>query len=93
VNCLDLLSWKLVFVPDWDRYFKKFDKSEQKRILKKLDQMKQPLIARGLHSSPYQVEETGQYRIALKIDEENRLKKIHFIGNHKQYEKWYKSVK
>ncbi|MEK6957514.1 MAG: hypothetical protein AABW99_00845 [archaeon] len=87
---MDLSPWKLQYIPGWDLHFKKFDKSVQVQILKKLEQLKQPLQARGLHSSRFQVEETGQYRIALKIDEENRVKKIQFIGDHKQYEKWYK---
>lgn len=88
---MELSRWKIEFAPGWDRQFKKFDNSIQNQILKKIEQMKQPLRARGLHSSKYQVEETGQYRIALKIDELNRVKKIHFVGTHKQYEKWYKS--
>ncbi|MCR4335388.1 MAG: hypothetical protein NUV57_02515 [archaeon] len=88
---MELKPWKLEFIPDWDAHFKKFDKSVKEQILKKLNQMKQPLQARGLHSSKYQVEETGQYRIAIKTDSENRIKKIQFIGTHKQYEKWYKN--
>ena len=88
---MELLPWKIEFVPDWDVHFKKFDKSIQQQILKKFDQMEQPLQSRGLHSSQYQVEEVGQYRIALKIDGKNRVKKIEFVGNHKQYEKWYRN--
>lgn len=80
----------LDFRKGWDRRFKKFDKATQQKILKKLDQMKQPLSSRGLHSSRYQVEEVGQYRIAFIQDEKTRTKNIHFIGDHKQYEKWYK---
>ena len=53
--------------------------------------MKQPLQSRGLHSLRYQVEEVGQHRIAFEVDERARTKSIYFIGNHKQYEKWYKN--
>jgi len=87
---LDLKQWELVFKPGWDNNFKKFDKSIQTIILNKLEKMKEPSIGRGLHSSRYQIEEAGQYRIAFILDEKNRTKAIHFIGNHKQYEKWYK---
>ncbi|HLC36402.1 MAG TPA: hypothetical protein VJK05_02235 [archaeon] len=52
--------------------------------------MKQPLQGRGMHSSKYQVEETGQYRIAFIEYKEEGIKDIHFVGNRKQYEKWYK---
>ena len=76
-------------MPGWDKYFKKFDKETQARVLKKFDQMEQPLKARGLHSSRYQVEEIGQNRIGFIQDQPTRTKRIHFVGNHKQYQKWY----
>lgn len=84
------MPWKVKFEPGWDNYFKKFDKSVQQQILKKFEKMKNPLIARGLHSSRCQVEEVGQYRIAFIQEEETMTKYVHFVGNHKQYEKWYK---
>jgi len=84
-----LEQWELVFNPGWDNHFTKFDKETQKRILKKLEQMKQPLTARGLQSSRYQVEEVGQNRIAFIQKEAEKTKTIYFVGNHKQYEKWY----
>jgi mRNA-degrading endonuclease RelE of RelBE toxin-antitoxin system len=86
---LKLSKWKLSFKPGWDIYFKKFDNSIQKKILKKFNQMKESLQARGLHNTKILVEEIGQYRIAFIKNEENKTKLIHFIGNHKQYEKWY----
>jgi len=89
---LELKPWKLVYRKDWDKNFKKFDKETQKRILKKIKQMKQPLMARGLKTSKALIEEVGQYRIAFYQNEEKHLKEIHFVGNHKQYEKWYKEV-
>ncbi len=87
---LKLLPWKLEFIPGWDGHFEKFGRTAKDQILKKFEHMKQPLQARGLHSSIFQVEEVGQYRISFKIDGQNRIKKIQFVGNHKQYEKWYK---
>jgi hypothetical protein len=45
---------------------------------------------RRLHQSKFCVEEVGQYRICFVVEEETKTKSIHFIGNHKQYEKWYK---
>jgi len=90
VNYLELNPWRLVFKSGWDKHFKKFDNETKKRILNKFEQMKQPLQGRGMHSSKYQVEETGQYRIAFIEYKEEGIKDIHFVGNHKQYEKWYK---
>lgn len=87
---MDLRPWKVRLKPGWDIHFKKFDMGIREQIMKKLDQMEQPLLARGLHSSRYQVEESGQYRIAFRQDEETRTKEVHFVGSHKQYEKWYR---
>jgi len=87
---LELKPWKLAFKKGWDKHFKKFDPETRQRILKKMEQMKQPLQARGLKASRAVVEEIGQYRIAFYQNEELRKKEIHFVGNHKQYEKWYK---
>ena len=59
--------------------------------MKKLDQMEQPLVGRGLHGSRFLVEEVGQYRIAYEQDEPARMKSVHFVGTHKQYEEWYRN--
>ena len=89
--CLKLEPWKLKFREGWNKHFKKFDKTIQDKILKKIKQMKETLNARTMRSSRYRIEEVGQYRIAFIQDEKTRTRKIHFIGNHKQYEKWYKT--
>ncbi len=88
---MDLTNWTITYKPGWDEHFQKFDRSIQMEILKKLDHMKQPLVARGLHNSHYQVEGVGQYRIAFYQNNKTKTKEIHFVGNHKQYEDWYRS--
>lgn len=88
---MELKAWKIEYLPGWDEFFKKFDKPIREQILKKFDQMEQPLSARSLHSSNrVQIEEVGQCRIAFIQDEKIRTKIIYFVGNHKQYENWYK---
>ncbi len=79
----------LEFKPGWDAHFEHFDKSVQQRILAKFEHMKQPLASRGLHASRCHVEEVGGYRIAFIQDDVQRVKYIHFVGDHKQYERWY----
>ena len=90
MSAVELRPWKLAFKKGWDKHFKKFDRTTQQRILKKFEHMKQPLQARGLKASRAVVGEAGQHRIAFYQNEETREKEIHFVGNHKQYEKWYK---
>jgi hypothetical protein len=91
VNVVQLRPWKLAFKKGWDKHFKKFDRSVQQRILKKFGHMKQPLQPSGLKASRSVVEEVGQHRIAFFQNEAKCQKEIHFVGNHKQYEKWYRS--
>jgi mRNA-degrading endonuclease RelE of RelBE toxin-antitoxin system len=88
---MDLRPWKVTLLEGWDAQYKKFDTETKRRISKKVDQMENPLRGRGLCSSKLCVEEVGQYRIAFCVNEETRTKEIHFVGNHKQYEKWYKA--
>ncbi len=85
---MKLEKFEVKFKEGWDENFSKFDKSIRNKIKKKFIQMKQPLLARGLKQSKFLVEEVGQYRIAFY--QEGNVKEIHFVGSHKQYEKWYK---
>ncbi|MFH1752348.1 MAG: hypothetical protein ABH821_05425 [archaeon] len=81
--------FRLTFDKDWDKYFLKLDKQAQKRIWKKIQQLKTLQKIRHLgHGLPYFVVETGQYRICFK--EKRQTRTIMFAGTHKQYEKWYK---
>lgn len=89
MSLLKLLPWKLEFKPGWDEHFKHFDRSVQLKLLKKFEHMKSPLVGRGLHASRYKVEEVGSYRIAYIEDGRISVKRIHFVGDHKQYERWY----
>jgi len=83
-------EWMIEYNEGWDKYFNKFEESIQIQIFKKINQIKSINVHRRLHKSRYSVEEVGQYRICFIINEETKTKSIHFIGNHKQYEKWYK---
>ncbi|MBI4214766.1 hypothetical protein HY546_02115 [archaeon] len=89
---MELSPWKLNLISGWDKNFVKFDWQVQQQILKKLNQMKQPLASRGLHSSQLHVEEVGQYRIVFRPDDGTKIKNVYFVGDHKQYEKWLREV-
>ncbi len=86
---MDLRPWRIEYRDGWDTHLYGFSHDIQDRILKKIEQMKQPLQGRGLQHSRFLVEEVGDYRVAYSLDETNRTKEIHFVGSHKQYEKWY----
>ena len=83
--------YKLDFKPGWDIYFSGMDKGTQRQIWKKIQKQKEETKTRHMRFGlEFYVLEIGQYRLALKINEEKKLKTVWFAGNHKQYERWYK---
>lgn len=83
--------YKVNFVEGWDKNFKKFDKNTQQIIIKKIEKQIEETKTRHLKLGvEFYVVELGQYRIAIKIEEERKIKEVWFVGNHKQYKKWYK---
>ncbi len=86
------MEYNLIYKPGWDKHFSKMDKSIQIIIWKKIQQQKNETKTRHLkHGVEFYVVEAGQYRIAIKVNENDKTKQIHFVGDHKQYEKWLKS--
>jgi len=80
--------------PNWGENFKKFDHATQQKIMKKIEKQQEETKTRHLkHGLEFYVIEIGQWRAALKINEKEKTKTVCFIGNHKQYERWYKSKK
>lgn len=71
----------------------KLDKPNQVRILKKIAQLeREDIQSRHLkHGLPFFVEEAGGYRIIFEVRETEKMKTILFIGDHKEYEKWYQN--
>ena len=81
--------FELGFADGWDTHYRKMDSTEQKKIWKKILQLKTLSKARHMQQGlPCFVVEAGQYRICFK--EEASQRAIHFAGNHRQYQKWYK---
>jgi mRNA-degrading endonuclease RelE of RelBE toxin-antitoxin system len=87
------MQYALDFADGWDAHFNKFDKSVQAKITKKILQLKQPHPSRHMkHGAPFFVEEVGGYRIVFIVIEKEMMKRIEFVGTHKQYEKWYSEL-
>ena len=83
-----------LFEPGWKWRFEKLDNSVKLRIAKKVKQIINGLPGRHLERGlPYIVEEVDQYRICYRSDEEGKTRRFYFVGDHKKYEKWYKSLR
>ncbi|MEW5955732.1 MAG: hypothetical protein AB1626_04330 [Candidatus Micrarchaeota archaeon] len=85
------MAFAVLFEENAEKQFYNLDKSIQERIVKKLKQLERDgLPSRHLqHGVPVFVEEVGQYRIVFKLRQDLKQKRVVFIGDHKQYEKWY----
>lgn len=88
-----LADYNFLFAIGWDAYFGKLDKSVRDRILAKMEQLRGEHSSRHLKQTPIFVEEVGQYRICFSIREKEKVKIFYFVGDHKDYEKWYSGVK
>ncbi len=78
------------FDQDWPIHFQLLDKSIKERIAKKIGKILKYPNKRHLKKSLFFVDEVGQYRIVYRIFEENKRVRFYFVGDHKEYEKWYK---
>lgn len=86
--------YSIEFHSKWEKYFDKLSSDIQKRIWKKIEQIEQGLPGRHLrHGASYFIEEVGQYRIAYKSLEDKKIRRFYFVGNHKDYEKWFRKMK
>lgn len=81
-------GYEILIEPQAQESLDKLDKEMKIQILKKILKLKEEMPQRGLKRMHYSVAEVGQYRLIFKTDEINRKKKISFIGNHKEYERW-----
>jgi len=80
--------FRLEYAKGWDKFFSKMDPSVQKMLWKGIQKLKALEKARHLKRGlPYFVVEVVQYRIGFI--EEKGTRTIAFVGNHKQYQKWY----
>lgn len=83
-------TYGIEFDEDWPKCFGALDKSLRLRIAKKIGKILVTPYKRHLRKLSYFVDQVGQYRIVYKIFEEKKIVKFYFIGDHKEYEKWYK---
>lgn len=86
--------FSIKFHPYWEKYFCILSKDVKIRVLKKIKSISvSPKSQRHLRFGlPFYVSELGQYRITYKIlGKENKII-FYFVGDHKEYEKWYSSV-
>ncbi len=84
--------FEVVLDSEAEEQFNSIDKGQKEKLGKKIAQLQELVKVRHLrHGLPFSVVEVGQYRICF--EESENIRKIRFVGTHKQYEKWYKEFR
>ena len=79
------------FDEKWPECFEKIDNTVKERVAKKIRKILEFPKKRHLKKGArFFVDEIGQNRIVYRVFEENKEVRFYFIGNHKEYEKWFK---
>ena len=77
---------------DWPEYFNGPDNTLKERVAKKIQKILEFPKKRHLgQKARFFVDEIGQNRIVYRVFDETDEVRFYFVGNHKEYEKWYKS--
>jgi mRNA-degrading endonuclease RelE of RelBE toxin-antitoxin system len=80
------------FDQGWPKLFQPLDRTIKERIAKKIKKVLEYPQKRHLKKAQFFVAEVGQYRIIYRVFEENKRIRFYFVGDHKEYEKWYKQA-
>jgi mRNA-degrading endonuclease RelE of RelBE toxin-antitoxin system len=83
--------YKATFHEDWPEFFGRLESQVKERTAKKIQKILEHPQKRHLkRGANYFVDQINQYRILYMVFEENTEVRFFFIGDHKEYEKWYK---
>lgn len=83
--------YKESFDEKWPEYFNCLDNAIKEHVAKKIKKILEFPEKRHLKKGArFFVDEIGQNRIVYRVFEENKEVRFYFIGNHKEYEKWFK---
>ncbi len=83
-------EYQIVLSEEAYSQFRKLDRSVKKKISKAIDYLKTHDSGKRLKKfNNLFVKKIGQYRIVYVKDGEETKKVVYFIGDHKEYERWY----
>ncbi|MFA6328457.1 MAG: hypothetical protein WCY41_03355 [Candidatus Micrarchaeia archaeon] len=83
--------WKLEFAKEWNYWYEKLDNSVIEIVGKRLARIEENdreygHLGKGL---PFFKDEFhDQFRICFHEDRKSKTRTLHFVGDHKQYERW-----
>ena len=83
--------YNATFDEDWIGFFQKLDGTMKERVAGKIGKILEHPQKRHLKKGArFFVGEAGQNRIVYRVFEDSMEVRFYFVGNHKQYKKWYR---
>ena len=83
--------YSATFDEAWPKFFEKLSPEIKKRVSKKIKVLlvfpKKRHLKKG---AKFFVGEVGNYRIVYRVFDFSKEVRFYFVGNHKEYEKWFK---
>ncbi len=77
--------------PEWSESFEALDSETKARAAKKIAKILENPHKRHMKgNAKYFCAKVGQYRIAYDVLDQAREVRFYFIGDHKEYAKWYR---
>ncbi|MFH1224714.1 MAG: type II toxin-antitoxin system RelE/ParE family toxin [Candidatus Diapherotrites archaeon] len=84
--------YRATYDEDWQKYFNCLDNATKERAAKKIKKILGfPKKGHPGLRARFFVDEIGRHRIIYRVFGEHEEVKFYFVGNHKEYEKWYKA--
>lgn len=82
--------FKATYDEDWPEFFNALDNAVKERAAKKIMKILEFPKKRHLgHGANFFVDEVSQYRIIYRVFEQSNEVRFYFVGNHKEYKKWF----
>lgn len=84
------MEYSAAFDEEWPSHYAKLDEQTKERVAKKISKLVSRPKKRHLKGNArFFVDEIGQQRIIYRVFDETNTVRFYFVGNHKDYEKWY----
>lgn len=81
--------YEIKYAPGWDEYFSMLDNSMQIRVYKKIKKLKDGIKGERMKDGlPYLKVNIDQYRITFREFKELGIRRLYFVGDHKEYGRW-----
>lgn len=86
-----ITTYSEAFDEEWPEFYRKLSNEMKERTAKKIRKiLEHPQKRHMKKGARFFAGQVGQNRIIYRVFEREKEVRFYFVGNHKEYEKWYK---